>query len=233
VRAGRRLEVASGGTFNPAIGAAVTLWGFHTSRYPITEPPPSEGDIRALLDASPSMGDLGVDGLEVSSSNPAVRLDFSGLAKGFALGLACDAVLSEGIESALVNAGGDVMVCSGDSDSWRVAIRDPEGGVLETLEIDRRLAVFTSGDYHRYAELDGERYAHILDPRTARPVVEAMQATVIDADPLLADAAATALVAAGRSGWRKIARLMALDRVIVVLADGSVERLDSRTDDRR
>lgn len=233
VRAGRRLELASGGTFNPAIGAAVSLWGFHTSSYPITEPPPSGSEIRALLDAAPSMRDLTLDGREVSSSNPAVRLDFSGLAKGFALGLACDALVERGIESGLVNAGGDVMVCGSAGDSWRVAIRDPDGGVLETLDVDRRLAVFTSGNYHRYGEFDGERYAHILDPRTARPVADVIQATVIDPDPLLADAAATALVAAGRSGWREVAESMALDRAVVVLADGSVERLDSRMPGRR
>lgn len=233
VQVGRRLEAASGGTFNPAIGAAVSLWGFHTSSYPITEPPPSDSDIRALLAASPSMSDLRVDDREVSSSNPAVRLDFSGLAKGLALRLACRALVERGLDFGLVNAGGDVMVCGADAEPWRVGIRNPEGGVLETLEIERPMAVFTSGNDYRYGEFDGERYAHILDPRTARPVAEVMQATVADPDPLLADAAATALVAAGRAGWRDVARSMGLDRVIVVLADGSVARLDSRGADRR
>ncbi len=228
IRVGQRLERASEGAFNPAIGRAVSLWGFHTSDYPITEPPPSDAEIDALVFARPSMRDLELDGLRVASANPAVRLDFSGLAKGYAVREACRTILGHGIESALVNAGGDVLVCGAGSGPWRVAIRDPGGGVLETLTVERPLAVFTSGNDYRYGEFDGARYAHLLDPATARPVDEVMQATVVASDPLLADAAATALVVAGSERWRSVAARLGVARAVVVGADGKLGRIDNR-----
>ena len=219
------LEQATGGAFNPAIGALVNLWGFHTSNYPITERPPAPALIDALVARAPSMRDLELEGRTVGTRNRAVRLDFSGIAKGLAVKRVCEIVATHQIESAMVNAGGDVMVCSAGERPWRVALRGPDGGVLETLEVDRPLAVFTSGNYYRYGEFEGERYAHILDPQTGRPVEEIVQATVIDPDPLVADAGATALVVAGPERWRLVAAALAVERVIVIDPTGQALRL--------
>jgi thiamine biosynthesis lipoprotein len=160
----------------------------------------------------------------VTSSNPHVQLDFSGIAKGLAVRAACEAIRDRGIASALVNAGGDVLVCGAADGPWRVAIRGPGGAVLETLAVDRPLAVFTSGSSYRYREFDGERYPHILDPETGRPASAAMQATVIDPDALRADAAATALVVAGPDEWPTVAASMGAERAVVVGPDGAVTR---------
>ena len=225
IEASQSLEAATEGAFNPAIGALVNLWGFHTSSYPITNPPPAPGVVDALLARAPSSLALELDGLVVRSTNRAVRLDFSGIAKGLAVQRVCEIVEAHEIEAAMVNAGGDVMVCSAGKRLWRVAVRAAGGGVLETLEVDRPLAVFTSGNYHRYGEFDGERYAHILDPSTGRPVNEIMQATVIDPDPLAADAGATALVVAGTDGWRRIADALDVEDAIVIGPGGEVSRL--------
>ncbi|MDT8409246.1 MAG: FAD:protein FMN transferase [Wenzhouxiangellaceae bacterium] len=227
IRASQRLEAASQGTFNPAIGQLVGLWGFHTSNYPITDPPPPDRRIDELVAASPSALDLTLDGAIVETVNLAVQLDFSGIAKGLAVKRACRLVGAHGIASAMVNAGGDVMVCGAGSGDrpWRVAIRGDRAAVLETLEIDRPMAVFTSGNYYRFGEFDGTRYAHILDPATGRPVDEVIQATVVHADPLLADAGATALVVAGTSRWRQVARGLGIDRAVVIDQAGNVERI--------
>lgn len=227
IEASRALELASEGAFNPAIGALVNLWGFHTSNYPITDPPPSPGLIDGLLAYAPSTGDLELDGAVVRSANPAVRLDFSAIAKGLAVQRVCETLAGHDVGPAMVNAGGDVMVCSVGERPWRVAVRGPGGGVLETLEVDRPLAVFTSGDYFRYGEFEGARYAHILDPATGRPVDEIMQATVIDPDPLLADAGATALVVAGAAGWQQLAGVLDPAATILIDADGSPLRYGS------
>ena len=216
IEASASLEQATGGAFNPAIGALVNLWGFHTSIYPITEPPPAPALIEALVERAPSIRDLELQGRTVRTRNQAVRLDFSGIAKGLAVKRVCEIVAAHAIESAMVNAGGDVMVCSAGARPWRVALRGPDGGVLETLEIDRPLAVFTSGNYYRYGEFEGERYAHILDPATGQPVGEIMQASAVAADPLIADAGATALVVAGTGQWRQVARALGLARAVLV-----------------
>ncbi|MEX0914555.1 MAG: FAD:protein FMN transferase, partial [Wenzhouxiangellaceae bacterium] len=83
------LEQSTAGTFNPAIGALVNLWGFHTSTYPITEPPPAPSLVEALVAESPSMLDLSLQGTTVRTHNRAVRLDFSGIAKGLAVKRVC------------------------------------------------------------------------------------------------------------------------------------------------
>lgn len=222
IEVSQRLESVSDGLFNPAMGKLIQLWGFHTSDYPITEPPPPAVEIDRLLADSPSMHTLEVDGLRVRSSHPDIRLDFSGLAKGLAVRLACERLAEHDFTDALVNAGGDVLVCGATDQPWRIAIRDPAGGVLQTVEVDQPLAVFTSGNYYRYGEWNGERYAHILDPRSGQPVDEVLQATVIHADPLLADAAATTLIVAGSTHWQQTSEHIGIQQLIVVDAEGEV-----------
>lgn len=227
--ASRRMEIRSDGHFNAAIGALVALWGFHTSDYPITEPPPSNDDIASLLERRPSMRDIEIDGDRIRSRNNAVQLDFSGIAKGLAVSHACKRLVASGMTDALVNAGGDVMICGPAAKPWRIGVRDPETpqATLDTLEIDKPLAVFTSGNYQRFGEWAGERYAHILDPATGYPVDDIMQATVIDPDAILADAAATALVVAGAGKWRDVAEAMGVKRAAVVLEDGKIETMNA------
>lgn len=227
IRTSTLLETESMGRFNPAIGELVRIWGFHTSDYPLTDPPPTADAIADALAWQPSMQSISLDGPSVRSLKRGVRLDFSGIAKGLAVQRACALLAEFEITDALVNAGGDVLVCGATERPWRVGLRDPSGGVLTTLEVREPVAVFTSGNYYRFGEFDGERYAHILDPRTGRPVDDVMQATVIHRDPLRADAGATALVVAGPDAWRMVAESMGLARAIVVDADGAVHATEA------
>lgn len=229
IRAGTGLEQRSLGRFNPAIGGLVRLWGFHTSDYPITSPPPDERAIAAWL-PPPSTASLTLDGNVLSSTDPRVQLDFSGLAKGLAVRQVCRILAAHQITQAMANAGGDVHVCGAGKRPWTIAIRAPAGGVLEVIEIDRPMAVFTSGNYHRYREFDGKRSAHLLDPATGQPVDSIVQATVIDVDPLKADAAATALVVAGTAHWREVAEAMGLHQALLIDQHGQLHRLQPRAD---
>ncbi len=223
LRASQRFERDSLGHFNPAIGELVSLWGFHTSEFPITAPPPAPEAIRRILDHRPSSPDIELDNGRLRTTNRGIRLDFSGLAKGHALALACERLTELELDQALINAGGDVLACGADPDRpWRVAITDIEGELLATIELSSAQAVFSSGNRYRYLQFDGQRHAHILDPWRGRPVDHVAQATVIDEDPVRADAAATALVVAGPDGWQSVARAMGVTRVIMVFADGQV-----------
>ncbi len=218
----QEMERRSGGRFNAALGKLSALWGFHTSEFPITDPPPDSDDIDSIIGWRPSTLDIAVDGQRLRSDNRRVQLDFSGIGKGKAALRACDVLADHNISDALVNLGGDVMICGPAETPWQVGIRDPEGGVLGTLEAGQRSAIFTSGHDQRYAEWEGERYPHILNPFTGRPVEEALQATVIADDPMLADAAATALVVSGSEQWEAVAAAMGADQVLVVTEDGDI-----------
>ncbi len=80
----------------------------------------------------------------------------------------------------------------------------------------------TSGNYERYREYEGIRYAHIIDPRNGYPVAHVASATVISRNGGLADAAATALSVAGPESWQRIARQLSVTEVMLVDETGRV-----------
>jgi thiamine biosynthesis lipoprotein len=223
IRRSQSFEQRTGGRFNPAIGGLIRLWGFHTSVYPITGPPPDRARIDEMLSHRPSSRDIHIDDLQLKSSNPHVQLDFGGIAKGYAVDLAIEHLLESGITDAIVNAGGDLRAMGRHGDRpWRVAVRKPGGGIIGAVEVEGDEALFTSGNYERFREHETERYPHILDPRNGWPVEDVASVTVIAAEGIEADAAATALVVAGLAGWPEVARALGLNQVLVIDESGKV-----------
>ncbi len=219
----KQLSIASKGLFNPAIGELISLWGFHSDELP-AGPPPTESEVVTVLAYHPSMSDVEITGDQVVGRNPHIQLDFGGFAKGYALNVAIKELRQQGINNAIVNAGGDLCV-SGQKNNraWKIGIRHPQGkGVLASVDAFDGECVLTSGNYERYREYDGKRYPHILDPRTGMPVMHIASATVISRDGGLADAAATALTVAGVDDWYQVAKQMGLEYVMVVDAQGTV-----------
>ncbi len=218
------LSRRSGGLFNPAIGNLIRLWGFQTDDPPPAGPPPTPAHIAAVLAQQPRMSDLQVTGVEIESHNPAVILDFGGIAQGYAADVLIEGFKLAGIHNAIVNISGDVRVLgSHGAQPWRIGIRNPRGaGVLASLQMNRDESVVTSGDYERFYIYDGKRYHHILDPRTGLPTQGAASATVIDAEATFADAAATALMVAGIKDWYAVAKAMGVKSAMLVDAAGRV-----------
>ncbi len=223
VRRSQQIEVSTGGRFNPAIGALIQLWGFHTSDYPITGPPPLQLRISEILEQKPSSTDIRINGIELSSDNPAVQLDFGGIAKGYAVDLTIARLRDLGIGNAIVNAGGDLRAMGSHGDRpWRVAIRKPGGGNIGSIQVHGDEAIFTSGNYERFRQDQTERYPHILNPNTGWPAKDISSVTVVTDEGLLADAAATALIVAGLEHWSEVAHALDLDQVAVVDESGTV-----------
>lgn len=138
-----------------------------------------------------------------------VEVDLGGIAKGYALDLAAEALREAGAAAGIVNVGGDIVFVGErpDGDGWRVGVRHPfaDGlfGTLVLRKVGASRAVATSGLQQRFFEIDGQRYSHIIDPRSGRPAEEAPSVTVIAEDGTTADAFATILsvlsVAEGRA----------------------------------
>jgi thiamine biosynthesis lipoprotein len=219
----QQLYRQSEGMFNPAIGGLLQLWGFQSDGRP-NGPPPDKDAIAEWVAAAPGMDDLVMSSDTLSSTNPAVQLDFGAFAKGVAVDEAIAVLRANGIENAIVNGGGDLRAIGSKGEMpWRVGIRHPQGqGVLAALEITGDESVFTSGNYERYREHEGVRYAHILDPRTGMPVDGITSVTVIHQNGGIADAAATALVVAGVNDWQRVARQMGVQAVMLVDDGGTV-----------
>lgn len=216
------LSKQSLGNFNPAIGELIHLWGFHTDDYPITEPPPSESEINDFLAHMPNMEEIVINNNQISSKNPRIWLDYGGVAKGYAIDKAINILKKHGIENAIVNAGGDLRSIGSKGDkNWKVAIRKPNSeDVLAVISVQGDESIFTSGNYERYKEFNGKRYAHIIDPKTGYGVEEIVSATVVTDNGTKADAAATALIVAGTKSWQKVAQSMNLDQVLMIKSDG-------------
>lgn len=206
--------------FDPAIGQLIKLWGFQADEFKAELPP--EAAIKAWLAKKPSLADISIRDNTISSRNRNVALDFGGYLKGVALDRAAAILRSQGINNALINIGGNVMALgSKEGKKWRVGIQHPrQPGPLATIALEDGEAIGTSGDYQRFFEVDGKRYAHLLDPRTGYPVDHTQAVTVlIPAGPTagtLSDAASKPIFVAGDEGWREMANQMQIGMVLRV-----------------
>jgi thiamine biosynthesis lipoprotein len=220
IRLSRLYAEQSGHLFNPAIGHLVDLWGFHSDA-PECHPPPAADQIRKLLVANPRMSDVHDDGILLRSDNPAVKLDFGAIGKGYGIDLAIGHLRELGIHNAIINAGGDLRAI-GDRGGrpWRIAVRRPTGGVLGVIQVSGDESVFTSGDYERNFVHEGKTYHHIIDPRTGLPAEGTRSVTVVHTDATTADAAATALFVAGPEQWQEVARRMGVRTVLLMDRNG-------------
>lgn len=221
----RPLVRASGHAFDPGTGRLVAAWGFHTSDYPIRTPPPDDAALAAWAGRPDSLDDLHCDMTwRCTTTAPALRLDFNAMAEGLALEEGAHLLRGLGVEHALMNLGGDVLAL-GDNHgaSWRVGLDDGEGGVLGGVALHDGEAFMSSGRYAKYRETPhGERWPHVLDPRTGRPAGGARLSAVVHPDPVRADAAATALLAGGPAAFESTVHGMALGCALLVDASGRV-----------
>lgn len=181
LRDAQTLSAQSDDLFNPAIGGLIALWGFHSDA-PQARLPDAAAIARWVKDA-PRMGDVHIENDTVWSDNPAVQLDLGGYAKGVALDEAVRILQSRGIQNALVNIGGNVIALGKHGNRpWRVGIQHPrKPGTLATLDVHDGEAIGTSGDYQRYFEVAGQRYSHLIDPRTGKPATTMQSVTILTA----------------------------------------------------
>lgn len=222
LRRAMTLAVAGGGRFQPLVGPLVRLWHFHAAPRPAV-PAPSAAAIAALL---PLPAPAAVDVQAARLCAPVGSwIDLGGIAKGEAVRRAAARLQAAGFGDAVIEAGGDLVALgTRHGQPWRIGIADPRGpGVLGELHLADGLAAFTSGDYERTFTQDGRRYHHILDPTTGYPVVGVRGVTVVDADPVLADAAATALFVASDADWPAVAAALGVRAVLRVTAAGRLE----------
>ena len=215
--------------FDPGIGRLIALWGFHADSYAAQRPDPAA--VRAWLASSPSILQLHVEsdanGGWVSSTNRQVSLDFGGSLKGKALDRAAEILRAAGVHNALINIGGNVMALgTRDGHAWRVAVQAPRAaGPLAVLTLKRGEAIGTSGDYQRYFEADGQRFPHLLDPRTGYPAPGTQAVTIVVDGPdagVRSDALSKPVFIAGEAGWEAMAKRLGLTQVMRVDALGRV-----------
>jgi FAD:protein FMN transferase len=226
--AARAVAAHSQGAFDPAIGLLVDLWGFGPAG-PRTDVPAPHA-ISEAQDAS------GLRHIEIDAANrrfrrtaPA-RLDLSGIAKGYAVDAVAERLRQIGIEDFLIEIGGELRGegIKPDGQPWWVDLERVEGATQPGLRVALHgLSVATSGDYRRFFDHDGRRYAHSIDPRIGMPLDnDIASVSVVHPDAMLADAWATALAVLGRDEGMALAAREALAAQMVVReGDGFREEL--------
>ncbi len=189
----------SDGAFDPTVAPLVRLWGFGGKA--LTELPDPARRIETL-------GRVGYRGLHLDAESKTafleregMALDLGGVAKGTAVDAAAAALTAAGYDDFLVNLGGNLR-CAGAPDgalSWRVGVRHPfdQSRILGVVQLQSPGSVATSGNYERYVVIEGERYTHVIDPRTGNPVRGMAGVTVLARDAGTADAMSTALFVTG------------------------------------
>ncbi|MEM6644018.1 MAG: FAD:protein FMN transferase [Bacteroidota bacterium] len=207
----------TGGAFDPTVGPLINAWGY--------------GPEKQLPEVDSAMVDslrkyVGFDLVQFDSSSVSLlknqKIDFSAIAKGYAVDLVGELLEKKGIENYLVEIGGEVR-CRGinqEGKSWSLGIEDPTVAIdqQELLAIVRikDLSLATSGNYRNYYEQDGKTYAHIIDPRTGYTSQHnLLSASVFAKDCMIADAYATAFMVVGLEASKSIVDNESVEAILI------------------
>lgn len=190
---------ASAGIFDPTVGELVDLWGFGPHG-PVAMPPGDEEVAGAVQRGGWRKLKLDADHHAVWQPG-GLRLDLSGIAKGYGVDRIAAALDELGVSSYLVEIGGELKSRGRKADGrpWRVDIEipDPCGTPALPIALDNA-ALATSGDYRRCWIAEGRRYAHTISPLSGYPVMNDLASvSVVQKDCMSADALATALLGMG------------------------------------
>jgi thiamine biosynthesis lipoprotein len=217
-----RISELTRGAFDPTVGALFNVWdfsgedGYVPSEEEVIDLLPLVDYKKILIEENESKAGLSAAGM---------RLNLGGVAKGYIVGKAQEALKRVGVEWGIIKAGGDMAVFQkGNGEPFTIGIQNPReaGRLLGKITIAEG-AMATSGDYERFFIKDGVRYHHILDPETGYPAKRSRSVTIIADDPTGADGLSTGVFVMGaKEGMELIETLDGVEAVIVD-PDGRVQ----------
>jgi len=207
----------SNGTFDITMRPMIELWGINNKDNYI----PSDFEIQETLKLV-DYRDILLDdrNISVALKNMGQSIDLGGIAKGYAADEVKRILLENGIKSAIINLGGNVVTIGekNPGHEWRVGIQNPLSPTGEYLGVisATNKTIVTSGSNERFFIKDGVRYHHILDPRTGSPAQsELLSATAICSCSTDADAITTALFILGPQNSIELLRKLEVETVFV------------------
>src|SRR5260221_5375510 len=169
------------GIFDITIGCITELWGFNSDN-PVVKVPD-----KSVIDSLIKL--VGYEKIVFNPSDTSVflplkgmKIDLGGIAKGYAMDRACVLMKNSGMKNFFINGGGDIYVSGfkAEDQKWVVGIMHPRKNneIIASLELSD-YAIGTSGDYERYAIIDGVRYHHIFNTKTGYPVMLSESASAL------------------------------------------------------
>lgn len=220
----QEISERSGGAFDVTVGPAIRLWRRARRQ---DEFPSAQRLEEARQRVGYDLVRLDSQRRAVELTRAGMRLDLGGIAKGYVIDEMLAVLHGQGLDRALVDAGGDVGLGSPPpgKTGWRIAVGslDPKEKPTVFLSLSN-CGVATSGDAWQFVELDGRRYSHIIDPRTGIGLTDHSSVTVVAPDAMTADALASAVSVLGPCEGTRLANAMPAVAALVVRApDGKVE----------
>lgn len=209
----------TGGAFDVTVGPLIDVWQNAADTNTIPEDEQLEE----------ALGRVGYEKIRLDPGNKTVRfavdgmrLDLGGIAKGYAIDRATDALKQVGVQGGMVDVGGDIR-CFGTPangrEHWLIGLQDPDLSKMERsrliLEVDDA-AVATSGDYRRFVLVGNEKHSHIIDTHTGKSAAELSSVTVIAKEAVDADVLATAVSVLGDEDGLKLINSLADTEAIII-----------------
>lgn len=220
LRFAMNISAETDGALDCTLYPVLTRWGFTTGEYQV----PDDKTLSELLE------NTGYKKVQINGNRVTVpqgmQLDLGAVGKGYAGDLATEVLRENGVDSALLNLGGNIHAIGSKSDGtpWRIGLRSPFGeGSFATLEISDR-AVITSGGYERYfTDKDGREYHHILNPETGKPAQSGLvSVTIIGSEGRLCDGLSTAVFVMGLNKAEQLWRQKNDFEMVLVADNGKI-----------
>lgn len=218
------------GIVDPTIGGVSDLWDFHKqdrkSESEISNVPPSDSDIKEAV-CHVNYENIQLSGNTVTITDPDTNIDLGFIAKGYIADKIKEYLLSEGVTSAIINLGGNVLTIGSkpDGSPYTIGIQEPfeqSGTALTTLSIKDK-SVVTSGIYERYFYYNNELYHHILDTNTGYPVTtDLLGVSIISDSSTDGDALSTACLALGYEKSLELINSLENIEALFITTDGTI-----------
>lgn len=211
------ISAKTGGVFDATLGPVVQMWR-HATRKGIF--PPDEEIRDALARTGYSKLKMDARSRSIMLMQKGMRLDIGGLGKGYAAEEAIKELKKLGITSAMMDAGGKIVLTDPPpgSKGWNINVSNGSDS-LKAMQLSN-VALATSGPTYRFMEYKGVRYSHIVDPKTGIGLLFHVRTTVISPDGTVADALATAFSVAGIKRSKKYLKHFKGSRVWLVEKQG-------------
>jgi thiamine biosynthesis lipoprotein len=198
----------SDGFFDITIAPLVNAWGFGPERKLNMD----KGIVDSLLQIIGMEKARLVDG-KIVKSDPRVKIDVNAIAQGYSCDIVADFLESMGVKNYLVEIGGEIVSRGHNAEgkTWRVGIDRPaDGSMIPGQELQavvelKNMALATSGNFRKFIEENGVKYAHTINPKTGYPVMSnLLSATIVAKDCMTADAYATVCMVVGLEKSKEI-----------------------------
>lgn len=212
-----RISEITDGAFDLSYGSIDrSLWNFDKTMTALPDPVLAKSMVRLINYRNILLDD---SDCSVMLKEKGMRIGFGGIGKGYAAEMAKILLQSEGVNSGIVNASGDMTTWGTQANGkpWTIGIAHPDQADLPFSYLNiTDMAVATSGNYEKFVMIDGKKYSHTINPKTGLPVTGIKSVTVISPNAEIADAMATPVTIMGiRAGIDLINQVNHLECIII------------------